>query len=25
LFPTSLTSICNGNPKCKVFINSYCG
>jgi hypothetical protein len=24
LFPESLNSICNGNSKCKVFINSYC-
>jgi len=24
LFPESLTSICNGNPKCRLFINSYC-
>jgi hypothetical protein len=24
LFPESLTSICNGNSKCKVFINSFC-
>jgi len=24
LFPTSMASICNGNSKCKLFINSKC-